>query len=304
MRKEFTECVVSLYADDPRTVLITGDLGYLAFENARTQLGTNFINAGVSEQNMVTMAAGMAFEGFVPWVYSISPFVTLRPFEQIRNDVCMHSLAVKLVGNGGGYGYGIMGGTHHSLEDIGSLRMLPNMQVYVPFTSTDVSACVRMMAADPKPNYLRLNTPARSTLPVPPFAPWRHLQSGSRATVVGTGPVLQNLCSSAEARDCDIWVTSLFPLRSLPDALVHSLSNTRKLVTIEEHTAQGSLAEALALPLTNRMYTCYRTLSLTAAGYPSGTYGSQAFHQNESGLGGPSLDSALSAFLSTNLPSA
>jgi transketolase len=303
MRKEFTESIVGLHADDSRTVLITGDLGYLAFEGARTSLGENFINAGVAEQNMVTMAAGMAYEGFIPWVYSISPFVTLRPFEQIRNDVCLHSLPVKLVGNGGGYGYGIMGSTHHNLEDIGALRMLPNMQVYVPFVSEDVAACVRMMAADPRPNYLRLNTPARSSLHVPPFAPWRHLQSGSQATVVGTGPVLQNLCSSPEARECDIWVTSLFPLRSVPDAFVQSLSASRRLITIEEHTSQGGLAETLALMLTNRMSTSYRTLSLTAAGYPSGTYGSQAFHQNESSLGGPALNSAIASFLSTNFPS-
>ncbi len=304
MRKEFTESIVALHAEDPRTILITGDLGYMAFEDLRRVFGEKFINAGVAEQNMVTLAAGMAFEGFMPWVYSITPFVTLRPYEQIRNDVCLHSLPVKLVGNGGGYGYGIMGATHHALEDIGSLRMLPNMQVYVPFTAEDVTACVRQMATDPKPNYLRLNLAAKPTLPVPAFTQWRRLKTGTRATVVGTGPVLQNLCATNAAQDCDVWLASLFPLRNPPDELVRSLSATRRLVTMEEHTVQGSLAESLALLLTNRMSVPYQTLSLTAAGYPSGKYGSQAYHQGESCLAGKSLDDALAGFLAPDPSSA
>src|SRR6476646_2241587 len=89
---------------DPRFVFLTGDLGYKALEPLRDALGKRFINAGVAEQNMVSVAAGLAQQGFVPWVYSIAPFVYARPFEQIRNDVCLHNLPVVLVGNGGGYG--------------------------------------------------------------------------------------------------------------------------------------------------------------------------------------------------------
>ena len=87
-------------------------------------MGSRFINAGVSEQNMVSVAAGLARSGLRPWTYSIAPFLYARPFEQIRNDVCFHHLPVILVGNGGGYGYGVMGSSHHALEDYGCLLTL------------------------------------------------------------------------------------------------------------------------------------------------------------------------------------
>ena len=101
--------------------------------------GSRFINAGVAEQNMVSVAAGLARQGMRAWAYSIAPFIYARPFEQIRNDVCLHNLPVVLVGNGGGYGYGVMGGTHHALEDYGVLLGLPNLRVYIPAFDGDVS---------------------------------------------------------------------------------------------------------------------------------------------------------------------
>ena len=87
-------------------------------------MGERFINAGVAEQNMVSVAAGLAKAGLRPWVYSIAPFLYARAFEQIRNDVCLHGMPVILVGNGGGYGYGVMGSTHHAIEDYGVLLSL------------------------------------------------------------------------------------------------------------------------------------------------------------------------------------
>src|SRR5687768_4065332 len=99
-------------AREPDFVFLTGDLGFMALEPVRAAAGARFINAGIAEQNMVTVAAGLARSGLKPWVYSIAPFVFARPFEQIRNDVCLHGLPVFLVGNGGGYAYGVMGATH------------------------------------------------------------------------------------------------------------------------------------------------------------------------------------------------
>jgi transketolase len=119
-------------AEDPQFIFLTGDLGFNALEPLREAMGTRFINAGVAEQNMVSVAAGLAMSGLRPWVYSIAPFIYGRPFEQIRNDVCLHDLPVALVGNGGGYAYGVMGSTHHALEDYGVLLTLPNLRVYVP----------------------------------------------------------------------------------------------------------------------------------------------------------------------------
>ncbi|MEO7801840.1 MAG: hypothetical protein ABIR81_07565, partial [Ginsengibacter sp.] len=111
MRKEFAQAIIDISKSNDKIIFLTGDLGFMALEGVRELLGERFINAGVAEQNMATMAASLAYEGFLPFIYSISPFITLRPYEQIRNDICLHNLPVKIVANGGGYGYGIMGST-------------------------------------------------------------------------------------------------------------------------------------------------------------------------------------------------
>src|SRR5204863_5190911 len=118
--------------------------------------GARFLNAGVAEQSMMGIAAGVALTGRRPWVYSIAPFATYRCLEQIRNDVCLHALPVRIVGNGGGFTYGIMGSTHHALEDLAVLKVLPNMQLFFPCAGDQVEAAVRAMADLAGPAYLRL----------------------------------------------------------------------------------------------------------------------------------------------------
>ena len=297
MRAEFLKAICDLRLRNPGLVFITGDLGYSFFEKCSQSFGEFFINAGIAEQNMITMAAAIAHEGFSPWVYSISPFVTLRPYEQIRNDVCSHNLPVKLVGNGGGYGYGIMGATHHNLQDIGAMRLLPNMKVYVPFLASDVDEAVRLMDSTPSPGYLRLNLGAKVADQVEPFRPWRKLRTGSTATVIGVGPVLENICNLPGSEDLEIWVVSVFPFGPIPDELLKSISQTRRVITMEEHVSEGGLAEALSLQLVNQLDVPIKVLPLFARGYPSGGYGSQSFHQSESGLAGPSLRELLVPFL-------
>src|SRR5688572_11812446 len=106
MRTQFCEALVAR-SSNPAMVFLTGDLGFMALEPLQSAMGARFINAGVAEQNMISVAAGLAREGFEAWAYSIAPFCYARPFEQIRNDVAFHALPVRLVGNGGGYGYGV-----------------------------------------------------------------------------------------------------------------------------------------------------------------------------------------------------
>lgn len=297
MRVEFADSMIKQFDEHPSLAFITGDLGYMALEKVQEKYGERFINAGVAEQNMVTVAAVMAHEGFVPFVYSISPFVTLRPYEQIRNDVCLHNLPVKIVGNGGGYGYGIMGATHHNIEDIGALRVLPNMKVYVPFTANDVYEAVNQMIADKSPNYLRLNMGAKVPYDVAPFTQWRKLKSGNKGVVVGTGPVLENICNSPLAEDLEIWVLSVFPIVDLPAELIAAVNRTQKLITIEEHSGECGLRETLSYHLMNELSSPIKMLALAANGYPSGKYGDQKWHQAENNLGGEGLNNQLENFL-------
>lgn len=304
MRVEFAQSMINAFDKNETLVFITGDLGYMALEKVQEKFGEKFINAGVAEQNMITVAAAMAYEGFLPWVYSISPFVTLRPYEQIRNDVCLHNLPVKLVGNGGGYGYGIMGATHHNIEDIGAMRILQNMRVYVPFTTSDVEQAVKQMMGDKSPNYLRLNLGAKISQPVTPFAQWRKIKDarmptgqGTKGVVVGTGPVTENILNSEWADDLEVWVVSIFPIVDLPSELVLSVNATHKLITIEEHNGECGLRETLSYHLMNHLTSTIKILSLAASGYPSGKYGNQKWHQEENNLAGAGLSDALQHFL-------
>src|SRR3954470_15008863 len=215
MRAEFARAMLGLLERRQDLVFVTGDLGYMALEGVAEAFGERFINAGIAEQNAVSLAAGLARAGHLPWVYSAAAFTVLRPYEQIRDDVCLHELPVKLVGNGGGYGYGIMGATHHALEDIGAMRALPNMRLYLPLVATDVTRVVNAMAEDPLPNYLRLGLSAKIPGAIPAFAPWRRLKSGRSAVVIGMGPVVQGLYELGVPElldELEIWCVGTFPL--------------------------------------------------------------------------------------------
>jgi transketolase len=296
MRAEFAQAIIALFQKRRDLVFITGDVGYMALEDVAKTYGGRFINAGVAEQNAVSLAAGLAREGHLPWVYSTAPFVVLRPYEQIRNDVCLHRLPVKLVGNGGGYGFGIMGATHHALEDVGAMRVLPNMRIYVPLTAADVGAVVGMMAEDPLPNYLRLNTPAEIPGEVPTFAPWRRLKRGRGCIVIGMGPVVSNLYDMGDQElleDIEIWSVGMLPIDDIPADLTASIREKRPVVTVEEHYRSCGLGEALSHLFLTRAVFPRSFASIHAVGYPAGRDGSQRWHQEQSGLAGQALRSNL-----------
>ena len=175
MRKQLCDALVARAAN-PDMVFLTGDLGFMALEPLQSALGPRFINAGVAEQNMVSVAAGLSRQGLETWVYSIAPFCYARPFEQIRNDIAFHQLPVKLIGNGGGFGYGVMGPTHHAIEDYGVLLTLPHMRAWVPVFDEDIAVVVERAGAAQHPAYIRLG---RGEPPkgyeVPGYAAWRQL---------------------------------------------------------------------------------------------------------------------------------
>lgn len=289
MRKEFTESLLELAKSREDLVLISGDLGFMAFEQVREILGKRFINAGVAEQNMISVAAGLAARGFIPVVYSIAPFATLRPLEQIRNDLCLHNLPVTIVGNGGGYGYGIMGSSHHALEDVGVMRALPNMQVYIPAFSSDVAKCLNAALDRNRPSYIRLGRSIDIYGEVDTKATWtsfRRVTKGSKAVVLAMGPVVENVISALTdfpSNTVELWTINELPIAHLNDEFKNSVMRTNKLITVEEHYQSSGMSEnivRLLLGIPNLQFK-----SLCASGYPSGLYGSQKWHQQESGLG-------------------
>ncbi len=301
MRNLFVAAITEAAKNDERIVFLSGDLGFKALEPLRDSLGPRFINTGVAEQNMVSVAAGMASKGFRPWVYSITPFITLRPYEQLRNDVCLHKLPVRVVGNGGGFGYGIMGATHHALEDIACMSLLPHMQIAVPAFAEDVADSVQWAAAHPGPIYLRLGKALSQTRsdssPV-----WRTLAHGSRAVALSVGPVVGELLAALESlpkNSIEVLSISRLPLKEIPEVVLEKIASTGRLVTLEEHYATGGLGQAVAALVLGKLPHPARFLPLSASGYPSGKYGSQTWHLKENGLAGASLANSLCRFLET-----
>ncbi len=220
----------------------------------RTALGERFVNAGVAEQNMVSVGAGLARAGLRPWLYSIAPFLYARPFEQIRNDVCFHNLPVVLVGNGGGYGYGVMGATHHALEDYGSLLALPHLRAYVPAFDRDVADLVPRLLAIDHPAYLRLGLAEEpSGAVIPAFAPWRRLLDGERGVVAVAGPLIGGLWNALRTLEASrrptLWLVSELPPEPIPDAFLADLTRTGRLLVVEEHIEHGGLGAMLATAL-------------------------------------------------------
>ena len=275
-------------------VFLTGDLGFKALEPLRDAMGQRFINAGVAEQNMVSVAAGLAKTGLRPWVYSIAPFVYARPFEQIRNDVCLHNLPAVLVGNGGGYGYGVMGCTHHALEDYGALLTLPSMRVHVPAFDEDVAAMVVGLLETASPAYLRLGV---SELPkgfeLPDYAAWRRLAWGDGATVLVVGPLVGGILGAMGAleiaRRPTVWVLSELPIDDVPREFLDDIARSQRLVVIEEHVAQGGVGQMLGYRLMSMGHPVRSFVHGHARGYVSGLYGSQGFHREESGIDAASV---------------
>lgn len=261
MRVEFVEALQKVMREDSKSLFVTGDLGFNAFEGVRREFSERFLNAGAAEQNMASMAAGLAFEGFHPWIYSIAPFVTYRPFEQTRNDICLHNLPVRIVGNGGGYTYGVMGSTHHTLEDLGILKTLPNMHLYFPCTQNQVEAHVRQISKLLAPSYLRLSFSGFPSNVEPlkenPVTLTRKYSEGRAVTLIGVGHAVQIALSALASNLIDgqkvgVFGVSKFPFDFESDReLKDHVRLSQNVLVIDEHYLAGSMAESLKMHLPN-----------------------------------------------------
>ena len=289
MRTVVSKILCNLF-DREKFVFLTGDLGFNALEPLRDIMQSFFINAGVAEQNMISVAAGLTKTGLKAWVYSIAPFCYARPFEQIRNDVCLERLPVKLIGNGGGYAYGAMGATHHALEDYGTLLSLQGMRVFVPAFNEDVDPIVEKMADLSQPAYLRLGRCEKpKDFVLPKYAPWRCLRPGSDLIVLVVGPIAGAIIMETLKSDKiepELWVTTELPVDMIPppNRFLERLKKSGCLCVVEEHTSHGGVGQQLAHWLLSHNISLRKFGHLFAKGYPSGCYGSQAFHRAECGL--------------------
>ena len=291
MRKQFCNLMLE-EADNPLSVFLTGDLGFMALEDVKNRYKERFYNCGIAEQNMVSLSAGLAFLNLKPWVYSISPFLYARALEQIRNDICQHGFPVNLVGNGGGYAYGVMGPTHHALEDYGILSTLPEMKIFIPAFNEDLQPIVSKMRKFISPSYLRLGQcekPKNEIIPCP-YHPLRKILQGQQGTllVVGslTGILWKHLLTIAETQRPSLWVLTELPITKLmllPE-FISELKKSRKLIISEEHVENGGAAQQLVTTLMILGIKIDQLIIKNAKSQRPELYGSQEFHRFNDGL--------------------
>ena len=252
MRDTFVQTLLEEAKTDPNVVLITGDLGFGVLEKFETTLPTQYINAGVAEQSMLGLAAGVASTGRRVFVYSIGNFPTVRALEQIRNDICYMNNPVVIVSVGAGYSYGSQGYTHHALEDIAVMRALPGMDVVTPADPYETVELTRYLVGSSKPSYLRLGRSGEkqlnSTAPALKVGEFNPLLKGNDGTILFTGSigVLALLAREALAKQGkDIGVYSVPFISSLQPNSLSQIANKGPIVTIEEHSIRGGLGSAI-----------------------------------------------------------
>lgn len=296
MRNAFITELVALAEQHPQVALVVGDLGYSVIEPFADRFPERFINAGIAEQNMTGLAAGMASEGYHVFTYSIANFPTFRCAEQIRNDVDYHRLPVTVVAVGGGLAYGALGYSHHAVQDYALMRTLPNTLIAAPGDPMEVRACLRYLVANPQPSYLRLGKAGEPCYhaEVPELSPgrWLRVRDGEGAAercILSTGAALQ-LAMDWQARPeyADSAVCSL-PLWSMAAKREQAAQCARwqEVMTLEDHLLDGGfgswMLEAQALAAAQGAATTrVHPRALDAA--VCGTVGSQAMLNRLGGL--------------------
>lgn len=254
MRDAFFGALAELGATDERVFALTGDLGIGLFDDFQRVAPGRYLNVGIAEQNLVGVAAGLAYAGKKPFAYSIAPFITSRPHDQVRVDVAMARADVTLVGVGGGVAYGTLGPTHHAIEDLGLMRALPHMTVLTPADPAEAAWATRVAHAVDGPVYLRLGKNGeRGALPQGldlELGRAARLRDGCDVAMVSAGCILPEVLEAAgilASLGIDATVLHYGTLKPFDAiALVEAADETGAVVTVEEHSILTGLGSAAA----------------------------------------------------------
>lgn len=254
MRATALQCVYELARRDPRVFFIGSDLGQGTLDQFKREMPERFLMEGISEANIIGMAAGLALEGKIPYVNTIATFLTRRCFEQIVVDLCLHNVNVRLIGNGGGLVYAPLGPTHLAIEDLAILRTIPNMTIVAPADADEIRRLMPLTPDYPGPIYIRLGkgndpivTDAHRPFAIGKAMPMRE---GSDALIVTTGITLKPALDAAAALNkagidaAVLHVHTIKPLDS--ETILEYVARVPAVVTIEEHTLSGGLGSAVA----------------------------------------------------------
>lgn len=253
MRNAFADEITCIAEADERVVLLSGDIGNRLFDKFKERCPGRFLNCGVAEANMMGVAAGLALDGFRPFVYTIAPFVTTRCLEQIRDDVCYHKLPVAIVAVGAGLSYANLGATHQTLEDIAFLRSLPEMSVVCPADAREVRASLRCVLPHGGPIYLRMGKKGEPDVyesePIFELGRAIELRAGTDACILTTGITASIALATADMlrlRGLSICVVHMPTVKPLDESmLIECHGRYSVIATIEEHGLIGGFGSAI-----------------------------------------------------------
>jgi transketolase len=303
LREAFSRALVRLAVHDPMVLLLTGDHGYALFDEFRKSCPKQYINAGIAEQNMIGMAAGLARVGFRPFVYGLAAFVPIRTLEQIKLDIAHDDLPVVLLGDGAGFVYSHLGTSHQSTEDIACTRAIPSLEILSPADRFEMLAAMDYAYCAKKPIYLRMGKSDRGDVhsqELDKLLPGRLLKvyegSTSNIGMIATGSMVFAALEIARDRKLSVWSAPVIKPLSVEDVCKAS-SETRGLVTLEEHSIHSGLGAAVA-EITSEHHPT-RILRIGVSDQFSKFCGTYAYLLKEHGLDKPSIISKIDAFTRT-----
>ena len=264
MRTTFINTLTEMARKDPRIMCIIGDTGFSVFEDFEAEFGNRFINVGIAEQNFVGFGAGLAAMGMKPYLYNVVSFMTLRATEEIMLDICYQENPVVLVGVGGGHAYATAGPTHHALQDIATMTMMPNMTVVCPGDPIEMKELMLASLGYNKPLYIRIG---RSVDPIVHNMPIEFkigkallMREGTDGVLFATGTMLKDAvaaCDLLESRGVNMTLYSMHTIKPLDEETI--LECARKypaIFTVEEHSLIGGLGAAVGNLLAQNMEWC------------------------------------------------
>jgi len=254
MRQGVINEVYKLMKENKNIYFLTADLGYSVVEKIEKDFPKRFINVGVAEQNLMGIAAGLALSGKKVFVYSIIPFVTMRCYEQIRDDICYHDLDVIILGVGAGLSYGILGGTHFALEDITILRPLPNLTIFSPADETEAILGVRYFKNHHHPVYFRIGKKEEPKIYNKSylfnFGKGVILKKGDDIVIFSTGPIISEVMKAVDllrVKNISASLINIHTIKPIDYELIINESRNKKFVFIvEEHSVVGGLGSSIA----------------------------------------------------------
>jgi len=296
VRKTFARTLAELAAADPRILLLTGDLGFLALEEFSEKFPGRFLNMGVAEQNMVGVATGLAEDGFLPFVYSISTFASMRPYEFIRNGPIHHRLPVRIVGVGGGFEYGNAGVTHFALEDLGLMRLQPDITLIAPADFQQTRSALMASWDMPGPIYYRIGKDDETTIPGLDgrfeLGRAQTIAEGPDLLMITAGSIASEVADAAATLSRQGVHATVMIISCLNPAPVEDLTNALSrfdlALTVEAHYVNGGVGSLVAEVIAEHGLDC-RVIRCGVDRTPDGITGSQRFLEHEHGLSSDAL---------------